>query len=157
MDFMRTVRPRCFFVAWIFSWVTAIYLPSVLIAIAGLSPLVTGKGLPAGTFAVADEVAPAAKLSFALLVALFMFVARRIAPARRSLAVAADMLLALSAMLLVLAILPEDWSRGFGIGLTGTRFAPALTTIYASGGLLSGLVFSMSEAKCSTRRSSAVQ
>jgi hypothetical protein len=101
--------------------------------------------------AVADEVAPAAKLLFGGLLALFTFVARRLVPLQSYSAVVLDMILALTSMLLVLALLPEDWSRGFGIGLVGTRFAPGATMIYAAGAILSGLVFSLSESKCSAR------
>jgi len=58
-------------------------------------------------------------------------------------------------MLLVLALLPEQWSPGFGIGLMGRRFAPEVTIIYLAAALLSGLVFSLSEAKCLARRAKA--
>jgi hypothetical protein len=156
MDADRTVTPKCFFVAWIFGWVTAIYTPSALIALTQLSPLVAGRGILSGTFAVADEVAPAAKLGFAMLMAAFMLIARRLSPVRGFSAVALDMFLALTAMLIVLAFLPQDWSRGFGIGLMGMRFAPGATLIYVAGALLSGLVFSLSEAKCSARIDNAI-
>jgi hypothetical protein len=152
---LRAVTPKCFFGAWIFGWVTAIFVPSALIVLAELSPLSSGKGILIGTFAVADEVAPAAKLGFGTLTAAFMLAARWVLPVRGISAVAIDMLLAGIAMLLVLVILPEQWSRGFGIGLTGTRFAPAATLFYSAGALLSGLVFSLSEAKCSAREGNA--
>ena len=155
MKSVRTVIPKCLFAAWIFGWVTAVFVPSALIALAKLSPLAGGKGILSGTFAVADEVAPAAKLGFATLTGAFMLIPRRVLPVRGISAVGVDMLLAATAMLLVLALLPEQWSRGFGIGLTGTRFAPTATLIYLAGALLSGLVFSLSEAKCSTRTGNA--
>jgi hypothetical protein len=153
MKLARTVTPKCFFIAWISGWVIAIYVPSVLIALAGLSPLAAGKGLLSGAFAVADEVAPAAKLCFAALMAIFMLIARRLVADRNLLTVILDMSLALSAMILVIALLPQDWSRGFGIGLANTRFAVLPTAIYAFGAILSGLAFSLSEANCSAQRS----
>lgn len=106
-------------------------------------------------FAVADEVAPAAKLGYATLVGVFMFAARRLWTDPGVAAVALDLCFAVVAMLLVLALLPEQWSRGFGIGLTERRFAPELTIIYLAGAFLSGLVFSLSEAKCLAQRANA--
>jgi hypothetical protein len=52
---------------------------------------------------------------------------------------------------LVVALLPEYWSRGFGVGLDGTRFAPLPTAIYLIGGLASGAVFLLAEARCMSR------
>lgn len=60
--------------------------------------------------------------------------------------------LGLLCMLLVLAFLPETWSQGFGIGLTGSRFVLLPTAIYLGGGFLSGVVFSISEANCARNR-----
>ena len=147
----RSTSLKCFFAAWIFGWVIAIYVPSLLLAATELSPLAQGRGLPAAILAVADEAAPAAKIGFAVLMGLFLFVARRLIRIQGAAAVAADTMLALLAMLLMLALLPADWSRGFGIGMTGTRFAPAVTLIYLAGAGLAGLVFSLSEARCLRR------
>ncbi len=155
MKGFRTVTLKCFFGAWIFGWVTAIFVPSALIALAELSPLAAGKGILSGTLAVADEVAPAAKLGFGTLTAAFMLIVRWLLPVRGVSAVAIDMLLAVIVMLLILALLPEQWSRGFGIGLMGARFSPGATLIYLAGALLSGLVFSLSEARCSAPKGDA--
>ena len=147
----RSTSLKCFFAAWIFAWVIAIFVPSILIAWAGLSPLAQGRGLPAAILAVADEAAPAAKIGFAFLMGLFLVLARKAIRTQNAVAVGADILLAVLAMLLMLALLPADWSRGFGIGMTGTRFAPAATLIYLAGAGLAGLAFSLSEAKCLRR------
>ena len=147
----RTLRPKCLFSAWIFGWVTVIYLPSLLFALTRISPLADRGPLLRATFAVADEVAPAAKLSVAPLLGAFMLAARRLTAPRPLPAVLLDMLLALAAMLSVLALLPEAWSRGLGIGMTGERFAPDATAIYALGAMLCGLVFSLTEARCLAR------
>lgn len=147
----RRTSLKCFFIAWIFGWATAVYLPSALIAATHFSPLEEGNSLPAATFSVADEVAPFAKIGFALAFGLFMFGARKLLPIRGAPAVLADAALAGAAMLLTLALLPANWSRGFGIGLTGERFAPGVTAIYLLGAVLAGLLFSISEARCTGR------
>ena len=155
MDDARKIPLKCLFAAWIFAWVTAIYLPSALIATTGLSPLAEGRGLLAGTFAVADEVSPAAKIGFALLFVGLAFAARRLAAPRAAAAVALDMLAGALAILAMLALLPADWSRGFGIGLSGSRFAPVPTAIYLTSALLSGLVFAFSAGRCARRAAGA--
>lgn len=151
MEPARQTTLKCFFVAWIFGWVTAIYVPSLVIAAASLSPLATTSNFFGYVFAVADQVAPAAKLSFAALFAGFALAARRLGKARASVDAASGM----AAMMLVVALLPEDWSRGFGIGLAGTRFAVLPTATYLGGGLLAGIVLSVSEARCRARGSKA--
>jgi hypothetical protein len=153
----RSVPIRCFFAAWIFGWVIAIYLPSAVVALTGLSPVGAGRSIPSAIFAVADEVAPAAKLLFAGLFGGLVLAARKFSPVQGSPVIVLNMVLALAAMLLVVALLPPEWSRGFGIGLTGKRFALDATLIYAAGGLLSGLVFSLSEARCAARVAKAAQ
>ena len=150
MDESQKLPLKCFFAAWIFAWVTAIYFPSALIALADLSPATLERSLLLRTFAVADEVAPAAKIGFAILLGGLAMLSRRLLPMSRA-QVVVDMVSAALATLLILAALPLDWSRGFGIGLTGNRFTPAPTAIYLGGALLSGLVFWLSAANCALR------
>ena len=151
------LSPKCLFAAWIFGWVIAIYLPSLLVALAGLSPLAEGRSLPAATFAVADEVAPAAKIGFALLFGLMVIGIRRL-NLRLWLELAADVAAACLATLIVLAFLPREWSRGFGIGLTGERYQGEALAIYLVGAVLAGLVFSISYRRCVARsRAQAAQ
>jgi hypothetical protein len=145
---MPPIRPKCFLVALIAGWVVAIFLPSAIIAAAGLSPLAAGRNLAAATIEVADEVAPAAKIGFALLFALLLCARRRWA---RLPALPADILTGCAAMLAVLALLPLAWSRGIGIGLSGSRFDPALLAIYLLGAALAGLAFHLAEDKCLRR------
>jgi len=147
----RRTTLRCLFVAWVLGWAVAVYLPSALIVLAGLSPLAEGRAPFGAIFAVADEVAPAAKIGFGLLFGAFLLLARRLSAWQGPRAAAGDMVLAAIAMLLVLAILPADWSRGFGVGLTGTRFAIAPTLIYLAGAAAAGLVFTLAEARCLAR------
>jgi hypothetical protein len=142
---MAPIRPKCFFVALVAGWVVAIYLPGAIVAAAGLSPLAAGRNLAAATFAVADEVAPAAKIGFALVFAALLYARRRWI---RAPAPAADMLIGGAALLIVAALLPEPWSRGFGIGLSQVRFDPALLAIYLLGGAAAGLAFHLAERRC---------
>jgi len=145
MDHSRATSPRCLFVAWVLAWATAIYVPSLLIAIFSLSPLAIRENLFVDVFQVADEVSPAAKLTFA---AFFggILIALRLGGARQRVLVDAG--IGVFSMVLVLAFLPESWSRGFGVGLGGTRFEPLLTAVYLGGGALSGVVFRLSETAC---------
>lgn len=145
---MRPIRPKCFFVALIAGWVVAIFLPSAMIAAAGLSPLAAGRNLAAATFEVADEVAPAAKIGFALLFAGLLCVRRRWT---RVPALPADILIGCLAIATVAALLPSDWSRGFGVGLSASRFDPALTAVYLVGGALAGAAFHLGERSCRRR------
>jgi hypothetical protein len=151
---MRPFSWKCYFTAWIFGWVVAIYLPSALLALTGLSPLAAGRSFTSATFEIADEVAPAAKIGFAVGLGLLLLAVRRVKLARPA-AVAADMLLAGLAMSLALALLPADWSRGFGIGMTGSRFAPGATAIYLLGAVFAGLVLSLAESRCLAHRKPA--
>lgn len=131
---------------WIAGWVVAIFLPSVIIAFVGLSEvaaaIATGfDELPRTTWAVADEVGPFAKLSIgALLLAALLSIERSGATRMPGLPFASLTCGALS-MLIPIAFLPERFSRGFGIGLTGERFDPVTLPIYILGGAAAGLVF----------------
>ena len=140
--------PKCFFVAWVLAWATAVYLPSLAIALLSLSPLTTGGNLFLDTFEVADEVSPTAKLTYAVLFGALMMSAR-VAGAGRGVSI--NVLSGVISIALVVALLPDYWSRGFGIGLNGVRFDPLPTSIYLIGGFASGVVFSLLEAKCLSR------
>lgn len=147
MTTTRSLRPRCVFLGLIMAWVVAIYVPSFVLPAVGLALLAPGQSLPAAAWAMADEAAPLAKLSYAAILSAFLLGVRRLALNRFAL-IAADVALACVAMLAVLALLPEDWSRGFGIGLTGTRFATGPTLVYLVGAAFSGFTFSLVEANC---------
>jgi hypothetical protein len=147
------MRPKCLFIGLIFGWVVAIFLPSALIAMLGLSPLAQGRSFPAATFAVADEVAPLAKIGFILLLAAGLIAARCFLRARREI-VAADVLIAVAAMLATLAFIPAEYSRGFGIGLGGGRFSAGPLAIYLIGAVAAGLTAGLAEARCIARHRS---
>lgn len=148
MPSARLTSAKCFFVAWVLAWATAVYLPSLAITLLSLSPLPPGGNLLLDTFQVADEVSPAAKQTYAVLFGAFMMSAR-VADAGRG--VPTSVVIGAISMTLVVALLPEDWSRGFGVGLKGVRFDPLPTAIYLIGGVASGIVFALLEARCLSR------
>lgn len=144
----RSTKSKCFFTAWVLGWATAVYLPSFVIALLSLSPLASSGNLLLDTFEVADEVSPAAKLTYGFLFAAFVLSARAGGAGRGPLV---NVLIGMTSIALVVALLPEHWSRGFGVGLNGMRFDPLPTAIYLIGGFASGVVFSLTETKCQSR------
>ena len=113
-----------------------------------LSPLASGGNLFLDTFEVADEVSPAAKLTYGFLFGALLMLARAGGAGRK---LSVDVSIGVASIALVVALLPEYLSRGFGIGLTGARFDPLPTAIYLIGGVASGVVFSLTEKKCLSR------
>ena len=145
------MRPKCIFIALVFGWVVAIFLPSALIAALGLSPLAQGRSFPAAALAVADEVAPLAKIGFILVLAPASLAARNFLRTRGAVALA-YVLLSVVAMLATLALIPAEYSRGFGIGLGGGRFSPGPLSIYMIGAIAAGLTAASAEARCIARQ-----
>lgn len=144
---------KCFLPAWLFGWVIAIFLPSAIIAYLGLSEAAVQMGggletLPAATWKVADDVGPFAKLSFGALLLVLFFVIARAGLASVQRLYAASALAGLAAMLAAIALLPEAYSRGFGVGLTGVRFDPDTLPIYLLGGVIAGLAFGFAFRRC---------
>ncbi|TPE60575.1 hypothetical protein FJQ54_11315 [Sandaracinobacter neustonicus] len=141
----------CILRSWLVAWAVAVFLPSALIAGFGLAPGNAAVGLsalPGATWAVADEMGPAAKLLLGgLLLAAFLLVERRQLrkPGGRAVLAMAG---AVVAMLATIALLPEAWSRGFASGLSGQRFDPALLAAYLPGALFAGIVFAGSVSRC---------
>lgn len=139
---------RCFGIAWVGAWALSVYLPSVMIA---WSQLPGGgfalRRLAADTFHVADAMAPLAKLMLGGLLLPAFLLADRLARERR-VALALGAVAAMAAMLLTLVLIPADWSRGFGIGLTGERLPPGLLPLYLGGAAVAGIVRAVSVAKC---------
>jgi hypothetical protein len=147
--------PKCFFPAWLFAWVVAIFLPSAIIAYLGLSPAAAEIGVGfdnifATTWKVGDDVGPFAKLSFGALSLAQFFAVQRMRLERIALVVV-SVVAGAFAMTLALALLPAEYSRGFGVGLSGERFQPTLTAIYALGGALAGAMFAFALQRCGER------
>lgn len=150
---MGTAALRCVLPAWLFAWVAAVFVPSVLIAYAGLSPFVaaTGTGvsrLPAASWQVADDVGPVVKLTIGALLLLGLVATRRLTRTRPGWRYPAAIGVGLAATTITAAFVPSGLSRGFGIGLTGARFDAAVTPLYLLGGLLAGIVFVLSADRC---------
>lgn len=132
---------RSLFEGWIIGWAVWVFSASMAIAAAGLSPLAAGRNLALATFEVADEVAPLAKIGFGFLFGLVIWLERRSNDRGLARNLIAVMVGAGLATLAVQAFLPADWSRGFGIGLSGRRFDPVLTGIYLCGSVAAALAF----------------
>lgn len=148
MPTARSTTSKCLFTAWVLAWATAVYLPSFVIALLSLSPLDASGNLFWDTFQVADEVSPAAKLTYGFLFGAFVMSARG---GGTRYGLSGNILIGMISIALVVALLPEYWSRGFGIGLNGMRFDPLPTAIYLIGGFTSGVIFTLTEAKCGSR------
>lgn len=150
---MPKLELRCGFPAWIAGWVTAIFLPSILIAYAGLSAPASAIGqgfekLPATAWKVADDVGPAAKLILGGLLGLLFFAAERLRARRALTRYIASIVGGLIAVPATLLLVPSEYSRGFGVGLTGARFDAATLPLYLIGGATAGLIFTWALARC---------
>ncbi len=143
----RPFRPRCLAAGMIFAWIVAIYLSAALIAAAGVLPGYGGRGVADVTWELTDQVSFAAKLGYAAALTALLLGSRLISMPR-PVRTALDVILACAAMLLVLALLPQDWSAGFGIGLTGRRFDADTLPRYLIAAAVSGLTFTIADAKC---------
>ena len=144
---------RCSGPAWLAGWVTAVFLPSALIAGLGLSEPAAALGdgfqhLPAATWKVADDVGPAAKLLLGSLLALCFLVSERLASTQAASHYAGNVAAGLLAISSTLYLIPAAYSRGFGVGLTGSRFDSTTFPLYLVGGAAAGLVFTYALIRC---------
>lgn len=141
-------RYRCPLGLWLIGWSLAVYLPSLGIAWAGLSPqaVAAGGNILARTFIVADWVSPGAKLFLGALLIPGMWLLMRVAGLMAR--VAAGSALSVLAMILDLALLPVPLSRSFGIGLTGARFDPAVLPYYVGGAAIAGVAAVVAHYHC---------
>lgn len=144
---------RCFLPAWIMAWVTAVFLPSVLIAYFGISQAAAKLGtgfdrLPATTWKVAADVGPVVKLMIGGLLLVGLLGLTRmggLSSGARSGGSAAAGLIAVTA---TIALVPSALSRGFAGASTGTPLDRWTTPIYLLGGALAGLAFVWSSDRC---------
>ena len=133
---------KCWLGGLLLAWVVQIFWTSTLVAMFHHSEVTL-----VAIWGVADEVAPLAKISFILFLALL------ITPLRlRAVPLFAHMawwtIASLGAILMVLALLPLHLSRGFGIGLTGMRFDPGLLPIYLVGAAVAGCAGAVLHWRC---------
>lgn len=148
---------RCFFPAWIVSWFTAVFAPSLVIAYLGLSKAAAAIGtgfhrLPASTWKVADDIGPVVKLMVGALLLICLLAFGRIAGVSRGMRPVATAAIGVAALAITVSLVPATFSRGFAIALTGNRFDTLITPIYLAGGALAGLMFALSFDRCSRRR-----
>lgn len=123
---------------WILAWACSIFLPCALLA--ALYPQ-DGLAFPVRALRIADEVAPMAKLMFGgLLLLAFAMLHRREQsgyPFPKAAFCAAPALVPV----FVVAIIPATYSRGIGVGFSGTRFAFSELACWMAGSLLGGLLY----------------
>ena len=144
---------RCSGPAWIVAWAVGVFGSSALIAYFGLSApaALMGSGfdrLLATTWAVGDDVGPAAKLLFGALLAIAFFATGRLALRSAPVRYGANAVAGGVAMAGTLLLIPAEYSRGFGVGLTGGRFDPASLPLYLIGAAAAGLTFTALLARC---------
>lgn len=92
--------------------------------------------------------APAAKLLLGALLAGGFLAVERLRRSRPRETFLLCALAGVAAMLLALMLIPAEWSRGFGVGLTGERLPPRLLPFYLAGAAAAGLTYVFTVARC---------
>lgn len=92
---------------------------------------------------IGDAMGPVVKILYILIFGLLVFAFRKIIEKGRTLSYILAIVFAMMSATLVLAFLPFGFSRGYGIGLTGSRFDSIMTPIYLLGAFLSAIAFSV--------------
>lgn len=149
-------RYHCPLSLWLICWCLAIYLPSFGIACSGLSPqaVAAGGSIFVRTFVVADWMSASAKLLFGALLIPGMWLTTRVAGLIGRLAAGSS--ISVMAMIVDLGLLPATLSRSFGIGLTGSRFDPAVLPYYLGGAAIAGAAGVAAHYRC-THKAAALQ
>jgi hypothetical protein len=134
---------RCWLSALLAAWVVQIFGTSALLA--GMQE--GGLSSPSAVWIIADAVGPLAKIGYVAVLALLLAPWRR-----RHLAAVPTVciwaLASVAALLGVLALLPAEFSRGFGIGYDGARFSPATLPAYVAAAALAGLLGALLQRRC---------
>ncbi|MBB5711160.1 hypothetical protein [Sphingomonas xinjiangensis] len=143
---------KCSAAAWVAGWAVAVFLPSLLIALAHMPEgSFTLKRWGADTWQVADTMAPAAKLMLGGVLAILFWSARRLTRDDYEAFMAMSAVAGVVGMALTLLLIPADWAHGFGIGLTGERMAGRLLPLYLMGSGIGGMVQASSLRACRAR------
>lgn len=153
---------RCWMLALLSGWVTVVFTSSVLIVLRDVPNAMTraGFGSPgwiAASWRVADEMAPSAKLLLVAILAMLLWLSEQWLPARMADAQTWQSFLrnigiGWVSMILTLALVPADLSRGFGVGLSGTRFDPVVLPLYLVSAALGAIVYTVSVGRCRLAR-----
>lgn len=108
---------------------------------------------------IGDAMGPAVKISLIIIFALLVFIFKHKISSNRIASYGLPILFAILSITLVLAFLPSQFSRGYGIGLTGVRFDSDLIYIYIYilGAIFGGLAFSYTFNKLSDQRNELTQ
>ena len=132
------------------AWAAGLYLASAVIAVLELAPAARGCGA-ACTLMVTDAVSPPAKLMVGALLGALMLAARRQRPGGFAAMALRDAVAGMVAVALTLALLPDGWSSGFGIGLFEQRVAPLATLIYLASAAAGAVLGTLLERSCRRR------
>ena len=132
--------------ALLYAWVTMVFGTSALMALFRPLATIVYSHNPVlhffqATWAIADEVGPLVKISIIVAFAVLVWAGTWLVGTQTKLAYLVNVLAAISAHALVLGLLPQTYSRGFGIGLTGIRFDERLIGFYLVGAVLGGLLY----------------
>ncbi|GAB3790291.1 hypothetical protein GCM10028818_60190 [Spirosoma horti] len=151
MMIRRTAIPKQL-KALLAAWIAIIFGTSALFALASPIQVKTysknwALNLFISTWEIADEIGPIVKLSIILIFALLVLISANLIRGKTRMTYLVNASLAIIATGLVLGLLPRSYSRGFGIGVTGTRFDSQTLPIYLIGSVLGGLVYSYSLTK----------
>lgn len=142
---------RCFLAGWVSAWAIAIFLSSALLAHFRMAPAAGDCGVSC-FFDVVDEMAPQAKLMFGIVLGLLMLAARRRRTTRTLALAARDGAAATVAMALTLALLPAEWSRGFGTAIPASRFELWPVVVYLGSAVAGAVLGSLTEGTCRRTR-----
>jgi hypothetical protein len=96
------------------------------------------------TWEIADEIGPIVKISIIIIFAILVSISANFIKHKKNIVYLVNAVLGILSIVIVLGFLPKDYSRGFGIGLTGIRFDNQTLPIYLIGSILGGLVYSYS-------------
>ena len=104
---------------------------------------------------IADEMGPAVKLSIVIVLGILVHLFRNTISKSRIYFYLSSIAFAIISVLSVLALLPVNLSRGYGIGLTGTRFDTEMMPVYLIGAILGGIVLAYVYIKLSSQSKSS--
>jgi mannose/fructose/N-acetylgalactosamine-specific phosphotransferase system component IIC len=90
---------------------------------------------------IADEMGPAVKISIIIVFGILVLLFKSTISKNQIFFYLGSTIVAIISVSLVLALLPSDLSRGYGIGLTGARFDIKMIPIYLLGAVWGGAVF----------------
>ncbi|MES3019682.1 MAG: hypothetical protein V4721_17975 [Bacteroidota bacterium] len=88
-----------------------------------------------------DAIGPIVKLSLIIIFAILVSMLRNNFNEKPQFVYVKSITFALLSMLLVLFFLPLEYSRGFGIGLTGSRIDTSVFFFYIIGAIAGGIVY----------------